>query len=416
MRDDRNHSRPLPEVHSRGGLPTGLRPFSRGSWYYLGYWGITGGYLNFVNVFFHEIGLTATQIGLLSALTPLLAITVAPLMAAWADHRAARVRLVRLSLLGVGLSLLTLFFARGFAAVFGAYLFLAAFSSLVQPLADGLIAQMAQRHRLEFGRMRLWGGLGFAVVAALSGWLWSRLGYTPMFLACGTSFLVFAIGAGLLEEGAAPPSDQPFRLSMVWHDPGMLTALAVSLVVGLGWGLSTPFLGVYVERLGGNAAQIGLLYAVAAIVSSQVMRFQARWVRKLGDANVLAFGCVCMAVNYAVIASVHNPNLLIVSSALEGVGFALFFVGTVRIVDQRAAVGRSSTLQSIRNGLTYGIAPLLASPAGGLLFGSVGAGVFVLTSGLMLTGTMIALLGRQRLEQRTTKTQEDRPRLESSIS
>ncbi len=399
MSEDLNHSRPLLETRPGKAIPTALSPFSRGAWYYLAYWGITGGYLNFVNVFFHEIGLGAAEIGLLSALTPLLAITVAPLVATWADRRAARVRLVGLGLLGIGFSLLALFFARGFTAVFGAYLFLAACTSVVQPLADGLIAQMSARHRLEYGRMRLWGGLGFAAVAALSGLLWSRLGYTPMFLACGTFFLVFAIGAGLLEEGAATPSDQRFRLSLVWHDPGMLTALTVSLVIGLGWGLSTPFLGVYVARLGGNAAQIGLLYAVAAIVSSQVMRFQARWVRKLGDASVLAFGCTCMAVNYAVIAFVHNPNLLIASSALEGVGFALFFVGTVRIVDQRAPVGCSSTLQSIRNGLTYGIAPLLASPAGGLVFGAGGAGVFMLTSGLMLIGAIIALLSRQRLER-----------------
>jgi MFS transporter, PPP family, 3-phenylpropionic acid transporter len=390
---------------SRSVLPT-ISPLVRGSWYYLGYWGITGGYLNFINVFFIEIGLTAAQLGLLSALLPLLAITLAPVVAAWADRQMMRVRLVRVSLVGLGASLLVLFFARDFVAVLVAYLFLATFTSLVQPLADGLIVRMAVRYRLEYGRMRLWGGVAFAVVALVSGWLWSRLGYTPMFLVCGVLFLVFAASAGLLKENITAPSKQRFQPSQVLGDPGMLSVLAVSLVVGLGWGLATPFLGVYIESLGGSATQIGLFYALVGIGSIPTMRFQAYWVRKLGNAGVLALGCACMAINYAGIALVQDPNWLVVTSPLEGVGFALFFVGTVHLVDQRATSGRSSTMQAIRHGLTYGIAPLVASPIGGLVFGFSGAGVFALASGLMLVGAFIALRGRKRLEQNTRSQEE----------
>ncbi len=297
--------------------------------------------------------------------------------------------------------MLTLFFARGFAVVLGVYFVLVAFTSTVQPAADGLIARMAASHQLEYGRMRLWGGLGFAAISSLSGLLWTKFGYAPIFLACGTLFLLFAPSARLLEEGNAAPLDQRFRLSQALRDPGMQTALLVSLVVGLGWGLSTPFLGVYIEILGGNATQIGVLYAVAAIVSSQAMRLQGRGVQIIGEAGMLALGCACMAVNYGVIAAVRDPNWFIVSGALEGVGFASFFIGTVQIVDRRTEIGRSITMQSIRNGLTYGIAPLLTSPVGGFVFGRFGAGVFAITASLMLIGVLIALLGREGFKQST---------------
>jgi hypothetical protein len=69
----------------------------------------------------------------------------------------------------------------------------------------------------------------------------------------------------------------------------------------------------------------------------------------------------------------------------------------VRIVDDRAEPGRSSTLQSIRNALVFGIAPLVASPSGGAIFGVLGAGVFAITGVLMLVAVGIVVVRRGSL-------------------
>jgi MFS transporter, PPP family, 3-phenylpropionic acid transporter len=374
-----------------------LSPYARGSLFYLGYWGVGGVYLGFVNVFFAQIGLDLTQIGFLSALVPLLVLTLAPLVAGWADLRAARVRLVAFGLAGLGLSMIALFFTRGFTPVLIVYAVFAAFTSVVPPVADGLIVRMAVKHKLEFGRMRLWGSLSFAITSALSGWLWGRIGYAPMFLISGALFLLLAPVALSLEETTSVPVRAKFSAGNILRDSGTLTVLLLSLVVGLALGLSTPFLGVNIERLGGSALQIGLLFAVIAIAEVPVMRLEARLARVVGDAGVLAIACACFTSVYAAFALIPDPNWLIVFSLLEGVGFALFFVATVRIVDDRAEAGRSSTLQSIRGALTFGIAPLLASPSGGAIFAAIGPGVFAITATLMLVAVGIALARRNTL-------------------
>ena len=374
-----------------------LSPYARGSLYYLGYWGVGGVYLGFVNVFFAQIGLDLTQIGFLSALVPLLVLTLAPIVAAWADRRAARVRLVVFGLAGLGVSMIALFFARGFTSVLIVYTVFAAFTSVVPPVADGLIVRMAVKHKIEFGQMRLWGSLSFAITSALSGWLWGRIGYAPMFLISGALFLLLAPVALSLEEASPAPVRAKFSAGNILRDSGTLTVLLLSLVVGLALGLSTPFLGVNIERLGGSALQIGLLYAVIAIAEVPVMRLEARLARLIGDAGVLAVACVCFTLVYVSFALIPDPNWLIVFSLLEGVGFALFFVATVRIVDDRAEAGRSSTLQSIRSALTFGIAPLIASPSGGTIFSAIGPGVFAITAALMLVSVGIVLARRKTL-------------------
>jgi hypothetical protein len=69
----------------------------------------------------------------------------------------------------------------------------------------------------------------------------------------------------------------------------------------------------------------------------------------------------------------------------------------VCIVDDRAEAGRSSTLQSIRGSLTFGIAPLLASPSGGAIFAAIGPGVFTITATLMLVAVGIRFTRRNTL-------------------
>ena len=372
-------------------------PYWKGSWYCLGYWGVGGVYLGFINVFFTKIGLNATQVGILSALVPLSGVLLAPLVAGWADRRAARVSLVMWGLAGIGVSLLALFFVRGFWPVLLVFLVYAAFTSFVPPVADGLVARMAVKHGLEYGRMRLWGSLSFAITSVVFGWLWGLWGYTPMFLVSAVMFVLFAPTTRGLEEGVSPPVGERFRVQSGLQDAGLVLVLVLSLLIGLGLGLSAPFLGVNIERLGGTALQIGLLFGAIAIAEVPVMRLEARLARSVGDAGVLALACLCFAAVYATFALVKDPNVLILVSLLEGTGFALFFVGTVRIVDERATAGRSSTWQSVRNGLAFGLAPLVGSPLGGAIFDARGPLVFAVTAVVMLVGALVAFFGRRAL-------------------
>ena len=186
-----------------------LKPARRGSIYYLAYWAAIGIYNPFTNVYFVNLGLSGREIGLLSALLPLLTLTVAPALAGLADRRGWRVRILALSLAGMGVALLLLSFPRSFLVLAPIMVLLALARSPIAPVADSLVARMAARHRLNFGGMRLWGSLGFALVAIASGALWQRAGYSFMFVLAGLAFLPVALCALLLEEGPPDAGETP---------------------------------------------------------------------------------------------------------------------------------------------------------------------------------------------------------------
>jgi MFS transporter, PPP family, 3-phenylpropionic acid transporter len=367
---------------------------TRGASYYFCFWGITGGYLNFVNLHLDELGLSSRVIGLLSALVPVCAIGVSPAIAAYADRRSLHVAAIRALLLGTAIALISLSLTRSITTVIVGYGLLAAAATSVQPLADGSIARMGAKHHIAFGRMRLWGGVGFGTAAALGGVLWNRIGYSWMFVICGVLMAAFATKADWIEQSDNSDAPRQRPLEGVARDAGLLVCFAVCLCVGVGWGLSTPFLGLHIQHLGGTSTHVGLWYALIGLGSIPTMLQHDRISHRLTHAGALALGCASIAIAYACVVLIDNPSVLVLTSPLEGVGFALFFVGTVQLVDRRSGVRHVSARQSIRHGLTHGLAPIVAGPIGGLAYGRHERTVFIATIVAMLLGATIALLAR----------------------
>mgnify|MGYP002147859069 CR=1 FL=1 len=67
----------------------------------------------------------------------------------------------------------------------------------VGPIGDSLMARMAVRHRLDFGAMRLWGSLGFALVALATARAAATRSIAGM-LASGVATLATAYGFAML--------------------------------------------------------------------------------------------------------------------------------------------------------------------------------------------------------------------------
>src|SRR5215217_3676860 len=131
--------------------------------------------------------------------------------------------------------------------------------SPIGPVADSLVARMAARHRLNFGGMRLWGSLGFALIAIASGALWQRAGYGFMFTLAGLVFLPVALCALLLEEGPVIARAARRPLREVGRDRGLIVLMVAACVVGAALGMDVAFQGVYVSYLGGGGLLVGLL-------------------------------------------------------------------------------------------------------------------------------------------------------------
>ncbi len=354
-----------------------------GSRFYFAFFGALAAWLPFLAVYFHHLGLSGPQIGLLSALQPAAGFLLAAPMASLADRRGWHLPMLSFCSVGMGLSMLLVMTARSFLVLLPVMALFAAFYSPIIPLADSTAAAMASRHRVGYGSMRLWGSLSYALMAAICGFLWLRFSYRAMFPTAAAIYLVLAwLSRGLEEVEREPRAARRIPWGEMIRNRTLVVLLASTFIVGAALGVDMTFTGIYMTHLGGGAELVGIMFGLSAMFELPAMRSSAPLVQRLGGRTTLLIAYACFATAYLGYAVSPLPWVMIGFSVFRGLGFGLFYATTVHLIHDLAPRAWGSTLQGIMNALAFGLAQLISRPAGGAIYDSLGPSATYLAAGL----------------------------------
>ncbi len=377
-----------------------LRPVARGSLFYFGFFGAMGMFLPFLTVYFrHDLGFSGRQIGILSLIQPVMLLLIAIPVAALADHRRWRVSLLQTSILGAAIMLIVSMFPRSFLAWIGCRSLMALFAGPAIPLADSMIARMALTHKLNYGSMRLWGSLSFAVMAAGCGVVWEQTELRLMLPLTGLAFLFVVISARLLEEGPPRNTDAP-KVGM-WHilrnDMRLTVLTLTSFLIGASIYMSVVFDGIYMTHLGGAQSMIGFMFGLTAFSELPTMHYNQTLIRRFGGPKTLLLACTLMLTAFIGYSLAWQPWMLLLTAAMKGLGFGLFWASNVRLTSERSPEHLTSTVQSIVTTASFGVAPIIVSPVSGELFDAFGPrSIFFATSACTSGAALILIIALAR--------------------
>lgn len=113
---------------------------------------------------------------------------------------------------------------------------------------------------------------------------------------------------------------------------------------------------------------------------------------RLGLAGTFWLSLMILTLAIFGFALAPSPEMLVAAGLVKGVGYGLFFVMLVRLIDQRTTDEWKSTAQAISGSLWVGLSPLLTSALFGYVFDTWGGSslYFVAT---MMAGTAVILMG-----------------------
>jgi PPP family 3-phenylpropionic acid transporter len=141
------------------------------AWYFC-YFAFVGAFAPYFTLYLQSLGLTAAAIGTLMSLMLAMRM-VAPNLWGWlADHLGHKVLVIRLSALLSTAGFLIFFLVHDFWGLFIAMAVMSFFWSAALPLVEALTLRHLEGHAEHYGRVRLWGSVGFiAAVLATGAWL-----------------------------------------------------------------------------------------------------------------------------------------------------------------------------------------------------------------------------------------------------
>ena len=242
----------------------------------------------FLALYYKSQGLTGGQIGLLVALIPLLSFFGAPLWTGMADATHRHKLVTGISLLGVVIMALILPGISTFAGLVLAISLYAFLGSPTNALTDSAVLSLLGEQKARYGRIRLWGTLGYGAMAPIAGEIIDRLSLKWSFW--GYAILTFV---GLLIVVQIPfrqsHSNESFVGGMrsLFANRSWMLFLVMVFFGGIGMATINYYLFVYMESLGASKFLMGLALLVGTASEIPALFFGNRFLRRFGARSLL---------------------------------------------------------------------------------------------------------------------------------
>ncbi|MCX6047859.1 MAG: major facilitator superfamily domain-containing protein 6 [Chloroflexi bacterium] len=365
---------------------------------YFCYSAAMAGFTPFLTLYYAHLGLTASEIGLLIGINPLITLLAAPLWGALADATRQHKRLLLLMIMGtIGIVILFLS-ATSLAQLLPITIGFGLFTAPMMPLIDNSVLVMLGEQRARYGRFRLWGAVGWGAVGMLGGMLVDRWGLHNSFL----TFLVFmsalflvarqlpitpvSIGERFWQGAANLFADWQWNILL-------LTVFSSSIALSI----INSYLFLYVDQLGGNKTLMGYSLAVGTLSEIPSFFYADRFLKRWGARRVLLVALACQVVRVFAYATMPAAWWILPISLLHGPTFSAMWAASVAYASELAAPrGLVATAQGLLTGVIMGLGGVIGALVGGLVLERWGAVTLFSLAGLgVLAGLLFfAIFGR----------------------
>jgi PPP family 3-phenylpropionic acid transporter len=360
--------------------------------FYFFYFALIGVYIIYLPKMLIVHGFSASQVGIIYAAAPMMRFLLPFVFRRFVglDDRMYQ------AALGIMLGAVLLFgvLVDSFGLYLVANLFYGAAMGVVLPYADTIALQVITKER--YGKVRLWGSLGFIAVALWMGQVLSTLDQTFGYLAAA-SLLTVATGLYLVRfdpHRDAPvdrESERAFSLRQYW------AFWASAFLLQVSFGGFYNFFTIYESAHGISQATISYLWSFGVFVEVAMLYFQGPLLRR-DLPGLIQFATLTAVIRWSMLWL--WPESLIVSygsQMLHAFSFALYYTASIAYVYQLHI--QKKLAQQFYLGMTFGLGGSIGAMLSGWIYDWHSEWVFLFSAGVALGASGMMTL-HQKLQRR----------------
>ena len=361
--------------------------------FFFAYYGYIGVFSPYASLYFADRGLSAAQIGVLMSLMQVMRI-FGPNLWGWvADHTSRRVLVLRATSAAAALSFCGLFWGDSFAFFFALMVVLNLFTSAQGPLSEALMLSAMRGDLTHYGRLRLWGSVGFIVLVTASGQLldWQGVRMTP-WIALAMLVMVAAVALNLREEPAAPTQHEVPSVRKLLQKREVVAFFASTFLMIAAHASLYVYYSLYLANIGYSKTVIGLMWSLGVIAEIAFFYWQAPLFRRYGVRKLMIASLAIGVVRFMMIGlGAESLVLLLVAQVLHAATFGVHHSASVATLQRWFAGPLQARGQALYISISYG----LGGTVGGLMMSAcwdtLGARpVYVIAAALCLLGWIAA--------------------------
>lgn len=357
----------------------------------------------FLPIWLTEKGVSESAIGTVSATPILIMIVLSVAVGRIADRAKDWRGVIVAGAVAAGIVPIALLFVDGYWGILVVWTLMTVPFMAIAPVVDAASLRMTRRHGTEFGRVRVWGAIGFVIGIVSAGFLLGRYGalvFVPMIvvmslLRAGLSFQLpyfreeneaynqaptLQIPVSVPGHTTAPTREHERRpgvattLTQTWQLWYILPLIGVAILQGSHM-IQFGFGALIWSRAGIPPEIIGPLWAVSPLSEIVIMLVFARVARRFSARQLLLVSCAAAIVRWCGFAMQPPVWGLAMLQALNMITMGMSYLGVVNFIANWTAEDIAAQSQSVAVVFRQ-IASVVVLTGAGFLVAEFGAGAF----------------------------------------
>jgi len=361
-------------------------PSKRAAPFYAAYFGVLGVMLPFLGPYLEDRGVAAVGVGLITAVFSLPKLIYAPAIGAFVDRgRWVRGLLsIHVAVSAICAGLLT---SVRDPWVMGVIFFLIGLGyGTVLPLVEAAILERLPHG--GYGVLRLWGSIGFVVMAAVAAMVVAGDNIASFPAVLAATLVALAVCCWPFESAARPRRSPPHgRIPReVWW------LLAILTLHQVGHGPYYAFFSIHLNAEGYSSATVGAMWSLGVVAELVAFLGGGRLQSRLGLRRLLGLALILTPVRWILLSLPLSWVTLVSAQLGHAVTFALVHLAGVQLVQANVPEGVVRRAQALYSGLAFGLGIVAGAALAGPLYGSLGGNASFLVAAGFCAALFLAWL------------------------
>lgn len=335
--------------------------------FFFAYYGYVGVFSPYASLYFIEKGMSAAQIGVLMSLMQVMRI-FGPNLWGWvADRHRNRVTVLRLTAAAAAATFVGIFVGHSFAYFFVLMVAVNLFTSAQAPLSEAVMLSEMRGDMTHYGRLRLWGSVGFILTVTVGGPILDCFGIS-LLPWMALMLLVLVLVASLRMEDTSHVQmhhEVPSVLLLLKRREVIAFFVSTFLMIAAHASLYA-FYSLYLARIGYNNTVIGLMWSLGVVVEIVFFFYQAPIFRRFGIRRLMLASLLIAVARFLLIGlGAESLMLLLVAQVMHAATFGVHHSASVATLQRWFYGPLQARGQALYTSISYGLGGTL----GGLILG-----------------------------------------------
>lgn len=382
-----------PETAKRGLSGLLLKPGIRLGLFYAALFAVIGINVPFWPVWLASRGLDPSEIGIVVSAGLAMKVIANPLIGHVADRSGHRRSLMIALGFGAVVAYGSFWFAHSFLAlVLVAMLYFILWSPLI-PLGENMTMMMDKDRDLDYGRVRLWGSLGFIAASIGAGLVLTGRDPDLIYMMVTGAIALTAISCITLPTSTPDRAEtHRWTVGQVLGNRFFVAFLICASLILASHSAYFAFATLHWKALGHSELVIGLLWGIGVIAEIILFIYARRLLSRMGALGMLLTGAAAGVVRWAMMPLDMPLAGLFFLQVLHAFTFGSAHLGAMYFISDHIEQKFSATAQGLYSSAVMGIALSLATLLSGYLYERYGALVFLAMAVMCLAGFVLCLL------------------------